>query len=136
MRLPISGGIGPLSWFEVEVEGGQAREVADLRGDRAAELVGVEVEDGQAREVADLRGDRAAELVGGEVEVGQAREVADLRGDRAAELVGVEVEPGHVARGAGHPMPGAGGVGLEPVGVGRPVGAIGGVVERDEGLAL
>ena len=67
------------------MEDGQVAEVAQLRRDRAGQLVVVEVELRQVGQVAQLSRDRAGELVVVEVEDGQTGEVAQLRRDLTSE---------------------------------------------------
>jgi hypothetical protein len=79
----------PVRW-SAKREFDQARQVPQLRRDRAGELVVVQAQHGELGEVPQLRRDRAGERVRIEVQLLQVRELPKLRRNRARDTTAVD----------------------------------------------
>ena len=112
VRFPISPGIVPLNWLLSEIQLGQAGQVPDFAGNRAAQLVFREKQACQAGQVPDFTGNRAAQLVVVELQAHDAAVTSPDPEPLPERLVGL------------------------PVVVAGPVCAAGGVVECFEGGAV
>ena len=127
---------------EVVVGDLQQRQVHPVRhalGEWPDEVVGREVDELEARERREGAGQRPRQLVVGQVQRVQLRQPPERAGERAHQVVPHELQRAHVSLAvARHAVP------LVQAGVGlgghvprdTPVGAVGRVVERDQGVAL